>query len=267
MPTKKTGSGSKTSNKKKHSTKKINKTVDKLICEKIDEDFSKGKYGDIEIIIHNESRYINVSAIFKIAKKKFKDWYKTQTAKELIEAFSEELNITQDELMFQITTGPNETRGTYMHSYIIPYAIAATSRKLAAKISKIVNEYFANKNEEEMRAKDKLIKKKDDKIDRMSIKIDKLLVTNKKMNKNLKNLVDQADELYEKNDEIIYKLETVSNDRVVHTKKKGDRNVFVIIKNNYGEDDESDDEMDDSDEELVIGSKTKYEYYTIRTMC
>lgn len=84
------------------------------------------------------------------------------------------------------------------------------------------------------------------------------------MSKNIEHLVDQNDELYEKNDEIIYKLETVSDDRVVNTKKKGDRHVFVIIKNNYSEDDESDDE--DSDEELVVGTKTKYEYCAIRTM-
>lgn len=161
MSSKKTGSGSKTSNKKKQNIKKINKIVDKLIYEKIDDTFSKGKYGDIEIIIHNESRYINVSAIFK-------DWSKTQTAKDLIAAFSEELEIPEDELMFQVVTGPNETRGTYMHSYVVPHAATATSHKLAAKISKISNEYFANKNEEEMRAKDKLLKKKDDKIDRMS---------------------------------------------------------------------------------------------------
>jgi hypothetical protein len=238
-----------------------------IIFEDIDDTYAYGKYGDFDVIIMKDNKYINATKLCKKVNKEFTNWYRLDQAKNLIRTLgtisgTSDLN---DPLVIQIKTeGTNETRGSYVHPKLIPHIASWCSPEFALKVSDIVNEYLIKEAIEE---KERLLKKKDDKIDKLSKKIDKqsneistLLSEHKKQNKKINKLLDINDEMYEQNEEILGKISVISNDRVISTEDPDDNHMLIILKNN------DEDDYDDSDEDSDDDTKVKYMYSALRVM-
>lgn len=248
----------------------INDDIKNVIFKKINGEYSWGKYGDFNVVMMNKNGYINVTKLCADAKTKtgkkkdFFNWKANSQSKALISDFSSLLGISRSELFLTIMGGRiTKIMGTYAHPYLIPHIASWASTKFAVKVSKIVNEYYANKAIAE---KEKLLQKKDDKIDKLTKNIKKqtteiktLVKDNKKqtesinkMDNRIKRLLKKNDEIYDINQEISYKIDAISDDRVIKG-KKSDNNIFILIKNNEDPDEYDEDEL-------------YYEYYAIRTM-
>jgi len=237
------------------------KDIRGIIFEKINDTFSKGMYAGFVVLIMNKNGYVNVTKlcknifiehkkIFNDAKEKeFRHWKLLDNAKELIEAISEPVRNPTNSVIVSITTGTNDLRGTYVHPDLVPHIASWASPTIAIKISKIVNEYFAN---DERKRQRELLKEKDDKIDQLLRKQKKqtgliktqmnkidtqngmiktqsddiklLLAENKKLMTNVVNLD-------KKTTNISTKLDKVVPNRVIPTKNIKDTMHFILIRN------------------------------------
>lgn len=111
-----------------------------LIAEKINNEFSFGKYGEFKIIIHNETGYVNGSQLLNQAlvfenyirlksnKKllepvKFNEWFKLKETKELFNMVSEEEKISIENLRLNVhgkqKTGEEMLQGYYIHPTLV----------------------------------------------------------------------------------------------------------------------------------------------------
>ena len=132
-----------------------------LITEKINEEFSYGKYDEFKIVIHNKSGYVNGSHLLKQAlvfenfirlksnKKllesvKFIEWFKLNETKDLFNMFSEEEKIKIEDLKFVIMgkqkTGEEMLQGYYIHPALVNSLAIWMSPCYAIKVNKIINE-------------------------------------------------------------------------------------------------------------------------------
>lgn len=132
-----------------------------LITEKINENYSFGKYGDFKIVIHNESGYVNGTQLLKqallsentirlrINKKnidnaKVDHWYSLKSTSELLEMVAYEESLKVEQLRFNIhekqKKGEEEIRGTYIHPTLINSLATWMSPCYAIKINKLINE-------------------------------------------------------------------------------------------------------------------------------
>jgi hypothetical protein len=214
-----------------------------LATEKIDKYFSIGKYGDFTIVIMNKNGYVNATKLCRFAKnknnkpKEFKNWLRNNRSSELVDEIAKELT---DQVPFiSITqTMNNEVRGTYVHPDLIPHIASWASPAFAIKVSRIANNFF---NEE----KDRIIEEKTCKINKLNNKIDKL-------DNKIERVLESNRELIEKNKEILYKVDRISNNRVIGTGNDYDISMFVLIKN-Y--------DIYEYDENKII-----YDYHVLRVM-
>lgn len=78
--------------------------------------------------------------------KRFNDWYKTQDAKNLIKAASNETGLTEDELLIVEKGGKPEIRGTYVHPILVPHISIWASPEFGIKVSAILNDVASKKN-------------------------------------------------------------------------------------------------------------------------
>nr|AEX62215.1 putative KilA-N domain-containing protein [Moumouvirus Monve] len=215
-----------------------------IIFERINDEYYWGKYGDFEVIMDSDG-YINVTKLCSEAKtkngkkKEFKHWKTTAEAKELIDEISSAVGIPTTELFKIITTGSKhltEIRGTYAHPQLVPHIASWASTKFGARVSVIVNEYFAKEMFEKHQD---LIKKKDDKIDRLSKKIDEQTKTMKKQSKTMKKQDLKIKKLLEQGNEVLgyakdtnRKINVVVNERVPLSEEPKNEESFYIVRNN-----------------------------------
>jgi len=216
--------------------------IDDIKLKKINDEYSRGQYGDFNVIIMNKNRYINATQLCHSANKYFKHWNANKESKELIRALSKLICVDRDKLII-IVKGGNivELRGTYVHPKLITHIAIWASVDFALKVSDIVNEYLGR---QAIDAKNKLLKIKDDKIDIMSKKIDKLLEKNDDIGSKLKQIKNMNRKLMSKQDRMSEKLDSICDNRVILTGKKNDDNHLLIIKNNYEPDSDDDDDTD-----------------------
>ena len=216
-----------------------------LSIEGINGKYCSGKYGDFEIIIMKKNGYINATKLCSFATnknnkpKKFKEWYRNNKSSDLVEEILKNSDETLELFIDISICGNNEMRGTYVHPDLIPHIASWASPVFALKVSRIVNKFFSDE-------KDKIIEEKTCKINKLIGKIDK-------MDKKIEQLLESNNELHEQNDEILYKVERISNDRVVGTGNDLDTSMFVLIKN-Y-------DDISEYDENKII-----YDYHVLRVM-
>jgi hypothetical protein len=153
----------------KSSAEDLELYTNKIIYENIDKDgkYCRGKYGDIDVIIHRETGYFNATKMCQDCKtkngkvKQFSDWNHNIDSKELISEASSSLEIPRDEILMIIKGGKIPIiRGTYVHPILVPHIASWASKKFAIQVSKIVNDY--------------MVKKYVDTIERKKCKIDKL---------------------------------------------------------------------------------------------
>uniref|UniRef100_A0A6G6ADU3 KilA-n domain-containing protein n=1 Tax=Borely moumouvirus TaxID=2712067 RepID=A0A6G6ADU3_9VIRU len=222
-----------------------------IIFERINDEYYWGQYGGFKVIMNSDG-YINVTKLCDEAKtkkggrKEFRQWRKTDNAQQLMKEISFYAGIPASELFKIITTGNKymtETRGTYAHPQLVPHIASWASTKFGARVSVIVNEYFAK---EMLEKHQNLIKKKDDKIDKLSKKIDEQTKsikeqnkTMKKQDKKIKLLLEKNNELMEQGNEVLgyakdtnRKINVVVNERVPLSDEPKNEESFYIVRNN-----------------------------------
>ncbi|AVL95229.1 KilA N-domain protein [Moumouvirus australiensis] len=213
-----------------------------IIFERINEEYYWGKYGDFEVIMDSDG-YINVTKLCSEArtkkggKKEFRQWKLTSEAKELMDEISELVGIPTGQLLTQnLKNKENIIRGTYAHPQLVPHIASWASAKFGARVSIIVNEYFAKEMFEKHQ---NLIKKKDDKIDRLSKKIDEQTKTMKKQSKTMKKQDKKIKKLLEQGNEVLgyakdtnRKINVVVNERVPLSDEPKNEESFYIVRNN-----------------------------------
>jgi F0F1-type ATP synthase membrane subunit b/b' len=153
------------------SSEELELYTNQIIYENIDEDgkYCRGKYGDIDVIIHRETGYFNANKICSDCKtkngrsKEFRKWVESNDSKELILEASSDAGIPASEIMMTIrSSSKNLTiiRGTYVHPILVPHIASWASKKFAIQVSNIVNDYMVKKYIDS-------IKKKNDRIDKL----------------------------------------------------------------------------------------------------
>jgi len=123
-----------------------------LAYEKINEKYSKAKYGEFNVIIDMTNGYINATKLCADGSKRFENWIRNNGNKELIEFF-ETTHALNFEYMKITITGGKECiiRGTYVHPDLIPHIASWVSSAFAYKVSKIVNNFLVREKEDEIR--------------------------------------------------------------------------------------------------------------------
>jgi hypothetical protein len=118
-----------------------NMDITKLAYEKINERYSKAKYGDFNVIMDTTNGYINATKLCADGNKQFKNWLQNKSNKE-------------SQLMtYSLTGGQNNLiRGTYVHHKLIPHVAAWVSVEFADKVSDIINSFLVRERDDEIRA-------------------------------------------------------------------------------------------------------------------
>ena len=119
-------------------------------------------------------------------------------------------------------------RGTYVHKLLITHIASWASDDFAMKVSEIVSEYYIKEEKDKYEVE---LTKKKDKIDRMNIKMDTLIKENNKIQNRLDNIYEQNEHLEEQNDDIIYKLDVVTDNRVIPAKHNKNNHSLIIVEN------------------------------------
>ena len=133
-----------------------NLNITKLAYEKINDKYSKAKYGEFDVIMDMTNGYINVTKLCTDGGKQMKHWLENKNSKELIKYFGEEnknkgsVGLPTDPL-YMITTGPNNLRGTYVDSKLACMVAIWISPAFAFKVSNIVNDFLIREKEDEIR--------------------------------------------------------------------------------------------------------------------
>jgi hypothetical protein len=221
--------------------------IKNITFNKIDDKFSRGKYGTFSVIIMNKNTYINATDLCKSVGKRFIKWNENKAKNELLKELSIMTGLNKNELIIYKKDGTNlKLRGFYAHPKLITHIAIWASTKFALVVSDIVNEFLGNKALDD---RDKLLKKKDDKIDLLRKDISLLNDNNKKlldktdqMNGRIKTLLRINTRVENKLDVVKDKLDGAKNKRIVDTNNPRDVNHLVIVRNNINFDDYDDDE-------------------------
>ena len=190
-----------TSNIIENSKNNNNDEFKNLITEKINENYSFGKYGDFKIVIHNETGYVNGTQLLKQALisensirikineklariKTMDNWFSLKETSELLEMVSFEESIDKKKLTYIIDgrqkRGEEIIRGTYVHPTLVNSLATWMSPCYAIKINKIINELNISSQKKALEA--------------LKIKNNELMSDNK----NYFNIIEQMREEYNK---------------------------------------------------------------------
>ena len=128
-----------------------NLDITKLAYEKINDKYSKAKYGEFDVIMDMTTGYINATKLCTDGGKQLKNWTRNEGNKELIEYF-ENSHRLEFEPMTKIVTGGQNTdlRGTYVHPKLITHIASWVSPAFAWKVSEIVNNHLIREKEIEI---------------------------------------------------------------------------------------------------------------------
>lgn len=186
-------------------------TMRDIAFEKVNDDYAWGNYGDFKVLIMLKNGYINVSKLAKDGGKGFKQWKRLAQAEELQNEISLGVGIPTSNLLMIINGGVQEIdliiRGTYAHPDLVPHIASWVSAKFAVKVSRIVNEYFAQEARDKIRD---ITKERDDLLAMMR----KLCIDTEEIKANSDKLIEKLDDMSVKNEELNEKLDdlTVTNE-------------------------------------------------------
>jgi hypothetical protein len=167
----------------------------------------------LSIICHNESGFYNITKTAKLVYKlkcevgrnscqptkpqqpsvqhergpRVNQWFSNNQTKELFQACGKLLDYNADDLRIDVSTGPNDYRGTYVHPDLYDHFIAWIDPQYALLISMILKKYHAEANK-------KVMQEKDDKIDQLLYDNKTLL---NKLDKQSEKIDQQSDEIRE----------------------------------------------------------------------
>jgi hypothetical protein len=121
-----------------------------ITFEDINDEYCYCKYMEFNVIMMKKNGYINATKMCQDiseetgSKKPFRNWKENKNANEILSNMSTELNITQKELMYVITTSAPKKAiicGTYVHPILITHIAMWCSPSFAVKISLFVEEW------------------------------------------------------------------------------------------------------------------------------
>lgn len=87
--------------------------------------------------------YINATAMCKAAGKLFADYNRLSTTAAFLAALQRSMGIPIDHIVASITTGPNETRGTWVHPQVAIHLAQWLSPEFAVKVTEWVYEWMS----------------------------------------------------------------------------------------------------------------------------
>ena len=99
----------------------------------INDDYYWGNYFDLKVIIMKENGYINATRLYKDNNKRFDNWLRRESSKQLLNEISKKENISKDLILIKNMKGANDTRGTYVHTGLMFSIVSWISPKHARK--------------------------------------------------------------------------------------------------------------------------------------
>jgi len=129
---------------------------------KINERFTKGVSGDVQIIFMNMNNYVNCSKICNaiyhklygdnpvliIHRKTISEWIMDEKNQDLIEDAERKTDLTRNDLMIRVDIP--ELKGTYVHPCLTDHIIVWAGGKDTARYTKMVREFMLLKKEDEI---------------------------------------------------------------------------------------------------------------------
>jgi hypothetical protein len=223
--------------------------ISEIAFEQIHNEYYRARYGDFEVIMNINTRYINATHLCGLAatktgkRKEFRTWRQNDSAEELINEVAGSVRIPADHLINIPVNVPNNIKGTYVHPDLIPHVACWASAKFAAKISKIVNEQIVREYRETIRAKDTKIDELMYKVDEQSRQIQQLLAATNEARTAHEQAAEQMDQLaddienlsvdnavlIQQNNQIAQKLDIATDNRVPPSPIKQCDQVFTVF--------------------------------------
>ena len=158
--------------KLQHTSNNLN--ITNLAYEKINDKYSKAKYGEFDVIMDMTTGYINATKLCTDGGKQVKAWLRNDGNKELIKYFENSHRSNFTPMTNILTGGQNsDLRGTYVHPKLITHIASWVSPAFAWKVSEIVNNFLIKEKEDEIMKTKFLVKQKDCKIDELKIMLEK----------------------------------------------------------------------------------------------
>jgi hypothetical protein len=121
--------------------------INDIVFKNISDGFAWGRYGNLNVIVDTTTGHINASHLCDLAsadsntKKTYAEWECREQSQEFIEAVTEDLNMSRDEIIISRTDLPGHLRGTYVHSLLIPYILMWASVKFYVYASKVIDQH------------------------------------------------------------------------------------------------------------------------------
>ena len=122
--------------------------IKKLAYEPIDDIHSYALYSDFKVIMNMKNGYINATKLCADGGKRFDNWIRNDGNKEMVKYFEENLFEFEEVLIKDNSYGI--TRGTYVHTDLIPCIALWVSPAFAYKVSRIVNNFLIREKEAEI---------------------------------------------------------------------------------------------------------------------
>ena len=213
-----------------------NLDITKLAYEKINDKYSKAKYGEFDVIMDMTTGYINATKLCTDGGKQVKAWLRNDGNKELIKYFenSHRSNFTP---MTNILTGGQNTelRGTYVHPKLITHIASWVSPAFAWKVSEIVNNFLIKEKEDEIMKTKFLVKQKDCKIDELKIMLEKESEERRKSEKRAEQMLlkmtlqnEKTHTKLDKTEKTLEKAE-IDNSKIKTTLKRVETRIDKIV--------------------------------------
>lgn len=192
-----------------------------IIIEHINERFARGKYGEFDIIIMRRNGYVNATKLCVLANKRFDNWLRLETSKELIKEIENSIpQIRGIEIIKGGSKFKQELCGTYVHPLLIPHIASWCSAKFAIKVSRIVNEAIAIEHRNQLKLKDSEIDELKNLIKNMNLKLDNQTA---KLDNATKLIENQTEEIKESKEIMLEQTEQI----------KEIKDTLEIVTDNY----------------------------------
>jgi 3-dehydroquinate dehydratase len=184
-------------------------SLERIVFEKINDNFGWGQYGEFRVLIRLSDNYINATKLCSSGGKQFKNWIRLDGSQELCNKLLELGSVLSQtkQIIEQVTAGDYETRGTYVHPELVPHIASWIYPEFAIKVSRIVNEHIVREYEWELN-------KKKDTINSLEAKVDTLLSELKEARNDIGKVSNQLDTANENIVDTLDNLGAISHERV-----------------------------------------------------
>jgi hypothetical protein len=215
----------------------INDRYKSLSVTPINDKYSWGKFGDLNIVICLKNSYINGSVLIEeglkyenelrkkmqlniLKRSDFNDWLINDTTKVLLQTVSAKLNINISELIFNISgkqkKGEEMLQGYFIHPILINVLAEWVSPSYAIIVSEIMSNYHIKNKEDNDNKRimelENAVRKKDLDIQELFKRIDEQNLKNQKLYEDSVVLTNKNEKLYKKNDDLKNKNEKLIED-------------------------------------------------------